>query len=444
MKNKPFALLVLLIVAALFSACDTLQPPTRTVVIPTLMELPTLEPTTVPSATLVAQAIVPTATETLTETPTLTPSPNGEELTGTAVFGGILTRAILIQTSDTLSLTPLPSGTPTATDTPSATPSATPTPTFTAPATTRPTMNPFARTRTAVISIILTRAILSLTPPAATATLTPTSTPTLTPTPPATFTLTPSATPTLTPTSSEPVINTFSANQLMAAANTILTFTWTAQADTARLETLTAAGAIVSSISVQVSGQASVPVPSNYGRIIGYRLVVGRAGVERNALLNVTITCSFSFFFGDQFAPPDADCPQDFGTAGDGAIQTFQAGYMIYINANGRNEIYALLNSGAQFVRIPNGWDGTTINSSPAPDGLFIPQRMFNWAYYNTNSPQGAWNAVLGWAISDIDTSPRSIQSETNQLKLYIDAPGGVLFRLTTQSGNTGTWVRLR
>lgn len=435
-------LCVILLAAVVVSACDTLQEPTRTVVLPTVMQLPTLTPTSEASATPIAQAVVPTATETPTDAPTLPvmETPNPEQETATAIFALILTREVLSLTPPTATATATPSTTPT----PTLTATATPTPTNTASATARPTINPFALTRTAVIAFVQTRAILSLTPPAATATLTQTATPTLTPTPPPTETPPATLTPTATPTSAEPVINSFTASQLSATANAILTFSWAASADAARLETLTANNAIIASISVQPTGTASLPVPGNFGRIIGYRLVVARAGIERNALLNVTIVCQFNFFFGDQSAPPDADCPQDFGASGAGAIQTFQGGTMIYVNANGRNEIYALINNGGQWVRIGNNWDGTSINDSPPPEGLIAPRQMFNWAYYNTTSPQGAWNAVLGWATSDIDASPRSIQFETNQLKFYVDGPGGLVFRLTTTGSNAGTWIRLR
>jgi hypothetical protein len=195
---------------------------------------------------------------------------------------------------------------------------------------------------------------------------------------------------------------------------------------------------------VQPAGTASLTVPANYGRIIGYRLVAVRGGIERTALLNVTVLCQFFFFFGDNFAPPDADCPLDSGSVGNGAFQLFERGAMIYVAAGGRNEIYGLTNDGARYVRYANNWDGSTLNEAPPPQGLFIPRQMLNWAYYNTLAPVGSWNQSIGWGIADIDTSQRSIQFESNQLRFYIDGPGGQVFRFVIQGSDIGTWTRIR
>jgi hypothetical protein len=436
---KRCGLLVLTLV--LLAACDTLQEPTRTVVLPTLAQLPTETPTPEPSPTTEVEARVPTETptEAPTETPTDVPTPNAEQQTATAVIGLVLTREILSMTPPTATLTEPPTATPTPTLTPSATLPPTETPI--------PTINPFVLTRTAAIGAIQTRIALSLTPPpTATPTITPTSTPTPRPTdtPRPTNTPPPTDTPAPTPTSAEPRILSFAASQLSGVAGAAIIYTWQADADIARLETLNGAGQIIESIPVQPTGNATLLIPANAGRIITYRLVVGRAGIERSALLNVTVLCQFSFFFGDQFAPPDANCPMDFGATGAGAIQNFERGIMIYINANNRNEIYGMVNQGGLFVRRLNGWDGATLDETAPPPGLIAPRQMFNWAYYNTLAPVGTWNQAVGWGTTEIDLSQRTIQFESNMTRFYIDAPGGVVFRFTITGADFGTWVRIR
>ncbi len=424
----------LVLILALLTACDALQPPTRAVVLPTLAQLPTETPTLEASPTAEAELSVPTElpTESPTETPTDTATLNPEQQTATAVIGLVLTREILALTPPTATLTEAPTETPIPTLTPSATPPPTETPI--------PTINPFVVTRTAAIGAIQTRIALSLTPP--TAAPTPTPPPTDTPLP--TATPPPTDTPAPTPTSAEPRILSFAASQLSGVVGAAIIYTWQAEADSARLETLNGAGQIIESIPVQPTGNATLLIPANAGRIISYRLVVGRAGIERSALLNVTVLCQFSYFFGDQFAPPDAACPIDFGAAGAGAIQNFERGIMIYVNANNRNEIYGMVNQGGLFIRRLNGWDGTTLDETEPPPGLIAPRQMFNWAYYNTLAPVGTWNQAVGWGTTEIDLSQRTIQFESNMTRFYIDAPGGIVFRFTITGADIGTWARIR
>jgi hypothetical protein len=431
----------LVLTLVLLAACETLQEPTRTVIIPTLAQLPTETPTLEPSPTTEAEVRVPTElpTESPTETPTETPTPNEEQQTATAAMGMVLTREILSLTPPTATLTDIPTET--------LPPTLTPTETVAPSETALPTINPFSLTRTAAIGAIRTRIVLSLTPPPTatpTLTLTPTQTPRPTDTPRPTQTPRPTDTPQPTPTSAEPVILSFAASQLSGLAGNTIIFSWQTDSDIARLETLNGAGQIIESIQVQPTGNATLLIPANAGRIISYRLVVGRAGIERSALLNVTVLCQFSYFFGDQFAPPDAGCPMDSGATGAGAIQNFERGIMIYITANNRNEVYGMVNQGALFTRRLNGWDGATLNETEPPPGLIAPRQMFNWAYYNTLAPVGSWNQAIGWGTTEIDLSQRTIQFETNMTHFYIDAPGGIVYRFTVTGADFGTWVRIR
>src|SRR5690606_10593527 len=125
-----------------------------------------------------------------------------------------------------------------------------------------------------------------------------------------------------------------------------------------------------------------------------------------------TIQCTTSWFFGDQFAPPNAGCPTAVGAIGPGAFQQFERGYMIYVNANSMNTVYGLQNDGNRYISYLNGWDGTTVETCAQnpPSGFFAPQGVFNWAYCRTNAPVGIWNQQIGWAIGNIDNGQRTIQ----------------------------------
>src|SRR5690606_17179125 len=175
-----------------------------------------------------------------------------------------------------------------------------------------------------------------------------------------------------------------------------------------------------------------------------YRLVAMKGGVQAAETVSVGIACQFSWFFGSQYAPADAGCPTAPATA-DGRYQPFERGVMFYISANGLNRIYGLQNEGALYVGVGSGWDVVSLNTTAPPDGRFMPQAMFNWAYYNTLAPIGSWSSSLGWATANITNAPRTIQWENGvggSNPFTIDAPDGAIYRFS--GGDSGTWMRLR
>lgn len=314
-------------------------------------------------------------------------------------------------------LTPSDTPSPTNTPTPTASPTDTPTPT--------PTNTPTA-TLTFTPSITVTSSI------------TPTFT--LTPTPTATSTPTPTNTPPPTATPIAPEIFTFNASATSVAPNTVVTLTWTANADSARIDQLNQQGAVTQTFPVVPNGQLAVTVPANQGRVIVYRLVAIRGGVETSRSIPITLTCAIAWFFGNEFAPPGSACPTALGALGPGAFQQFERGIMIFVNANGLNRIYGLQNDGSRYASLANGWTGADLTYDPAPSGFFQPQRMFRWAFLNTLAPVGTWQGQIGWGTANIDESQRTIQFEEGG-PFYIDTPIGV-YRFS--GGDLGTWSKIR
>jgi hypothetical protein len=411
MRSWRLSAFILSLIIALFAAACTGQPSEQVAqVLPTLAQLPTETDTPIPSDTPVP-----------TNTPSATPTPLPTE-------------------------TPLPTDTPAPTETPlpSATPTFTPSLTFTPSPS--PTVTP-SLTNTPIPSPTDTPSITPL------PTLTPTTTPSRTPIPTRTRvpsatplpTLTPTVVPTVTPLA--PVIFSFGASAQNALPNSQITLLFNAQADGARIEVLNAAGAIAQTFPVLPAGSITVLVPDNLGRVIGYRFVATRAGVEQSQVIAINIICPVTWFFGDQFAPAGVPCPTVPGATGDGRWQPFQSGFMIYINANGLNAVIGAQNNPPRYIVYPNNWDGTTLNETAPPSGLFIPQQMFNAIYYTTNAPIGSWNGAIGWGLTDIDPSPRTIQWEgvpsfSSPGGFYIDIPGGGVYRFS--GGTSGTWARVR
>ena len=319
------------------------------------------------------------------------------------------------------------------TETPTLTPTLTPTPTATSTPTNTPTStNTLTPTNT-----------LTFTP---SKTFTPTITSTFTITP--TYTSTPTATATNTPpataTPNAPQILSFTASATTVPPNSSVTLTWNAIADTARIDQLNQQGAVVQTFAVVPSGQLPVTVPSNMGKVVVYRLAVQRAGQETSLSVGITIQCSTAWFFGDQYAPANANCPAGASMSGGGRYQSFERGYGIYVAANSLNQVYGLVNQDSRYGGAIVTWDQTTTyncNGSP-PGGKFAPLAVFDWLFCGsgTNAPVGSWFSALGWGTSDINKDQRTIQYETGNTVLYVDAPVGV-FRLDS---STRIWTKIK
>ncbi|MCB9455576.1 MAG: hypothetical protein H6671_06285 [Anaerolineaceae bacterium] len=215
---------------------------------------------------------------------------------------------------------------------------------------------------------------------------------------------------------------------------------WNTVSDVARIDQLNQQGAVVQTFSVIPTGQLNVVVPAGSHLVI-YKLTAQRGGQEVTQSIPITVQCPISWFFGDQFAPANAGCPTAVGAIGPGAFQSFERGFMIYVNANNMNRIYGMQTQDSRYIEYTNGWDGATLTASTPPSGLFEPQQMFNWAYFNTNAPIGSWNGAIGWATGNIDSGNRTIQFEENTGAFYIDAPVGV-FRFS--GGSNPTWTRIK
>jgi|FLYN01.1.fsa_nt_gi hypothetical protein len=313
----------------------------------------------------------------------------------------------------------LPSLTPSDTPTATATETDTPTPTDTLTPTN-------TRTPTPTLS------------PTATLTRTPSITPTFTVTPTPTATFTPPAT--ATPNTPQIISFTSSANNVQVNATVVLT--WQAIGDTARIDQLNSQGAVTQTFPVSPSGQLSVVIPSNTGPQVIYRLVVQRGGQEVSTSVPITIQCAIQWFFGQPPAGSTVGCPTALGAIAAGNFQPFERGFMIFVTANGLNKVYGLQTQDNRYIAYTSGWNGSTITPDSPPSGLFSPQGVFNWAYYNTNAPVGPWNAAIGWATAPINNDPRTIQFEQNSTAFYIDAPGNIVFRFS--GGDAGTWTRIR
>jgi hypothetical protein len=229
---------------------------------------------------------------------------------------------------------------------------------------------------------------------------------------------------------------------------TNVTLFWQAEGDVGRVEQLNANAAVVATYPiVPIQQQITVPVVGAGGTQIFFRLIVERNFQQTiSNPVPITVICVASWFFGDQFAPPNAGCPSAGAITTTGAFQRFERGFMIHLGGSGFNRVIAAQDQNALFFSLNNAWDGSTIRTESVPPGLFLPQQMFNWAYFNTLAPLGqTWNASLGWAITDFAAGNRTIQYESGSSStsaFYVDSADGAVYRFS--GGDAGTWTRIR
>lgn len=317
--------------------------------------------------------------------------------------------------------TEIPSETPIPTFTPTETPSLTPTLTFTP-----------SPTLTLTASLTYT--------PSKTFTPTVTGTSTLTFTPTATDTPIASSTPTLTFTPAFPVISLFQSNVPEAAPGANVTLRWSSSADTAELRQVAGGtGEVLQTYVVAPIGSQVVTLPTT-GSQAFYKLIARRGGQETTFDLQVKISCSNAWFFS--VTPPGGGCPNSGAVSVLGAYQPFQTGLMfMYTTANGER-ICGLQNEDTLYLCYADGWDGSTIKSSPsAPSGLFNPQQMFNWAWHNTLASGGTWENKIGWATNNINNNPLTVQFD-QQGRLYIQTPQGIYY--LSGDNVSGHWQKIQ
>jgi hypothetical protein len=243
------------------------------------------------------------------------------------------------------------------------------------------------------------------------------------------------------------VIVSFTTNSTSVAPNTQIVLRWQAEGESVRIEVLTSSGALIQTIPVQPSGELSVVVPADQGPLVTYRLVATRGGQSVNAPLGVQVTCSISWFFGNQVAPAGLGCPSEESDSDDGDFQEFERGVMIYVTADDEDEVFVLVDEDNRYFVYEDDWDGEIVDDDDdPPDDLEIPDGIFNWVYYDVDEPYSSWGTLLGWATDDNDDGDRRIQFNADRSQFVIDGPGDRLYLLRggNDDGDSGTWQRIR
>ncbi len=139
--------------------------------------------------------------------------------------------------------------------------------------------------------------------------------------------------------------------------------------------------------------------------------------------------CAIRWFF--QPPPADGACPTSAPLASEGAIQYFQSGYMIWIEA--LDEIWYADYGNIRQQAIDNYVHGVDPISDPnlvPPSGMFQPDYGFGKIWREL----GLQNS-LGWAVAQPINGTIQIQGSENQQQEYIELPDGSLLAVDYGSG---------
>ncbi|QPC84726.1 hypothetical protein G4Y79_10210 [Phototrophicus methaneseepsis] len=311
----------------------------------------------------------------------------------------------------TATWTPTETLIPTSTDTPTATS----TPTVTATPTNTPTAT-------------LTGTPL---PPTATSTHTLTPLPSNTPVPSATDT------PVASATASVPVINSFTSNIASAAPGTQVILTWSAEADSARIERLNSAGVIQETIPVPPVSSSTLTVPAGETRVV-YRLVAVRAGQETSLSVAIAVSCSTSWFFSNASAA--LGCPSATATNVIGAYQPFQTGFMFRVQYNSLDKVCGYQQDRQRYSCSNYQPYAGTPPATP-PSGFQAPGADLQSVYYNQLAIGGPWYSVIGWGTSSMTNPTITLQPDA-QGQLYINLPNGIFRFDAALTSGTPTQIR--
>lgn len=290
-----------------------------------------------------------------------------------------------------------------------------------------------------------------------TPTLTRTHTPTRTPQPTATATASQTLTPEVQPTGAFPVITSFSASSTDVAGGGQLILRWQGEGDEAQIDQQDANGVVQQTTPVQVSGELSVTVPNTQAGKIFYRLVVRRGVQEitQTVEIRVQVQCSINWFFGNEFvANENVGCPPAASQQVVGAYQPFESGFMVNLNIDAQNLIYAVVRApgknsqyvGDQYGSTVNRWDGASNSCTGVPPaGTLLPIQQFGWMACTQFALGGFWIDGIGYATASIDFNARTVQ-RANDGTLFIDAPDGTIYRLNPllPGALTATWKRIK
>ncbi len=329
---------------------------------------------------------------------------------------------MLVMPTSTVTYTPTRTLTPTNTRTPTATSTRTPTATSTPPP-----------TETHTPTATFTNA------PTDTPTFTPTVRPTSTRTP--TFTRTPTRTrvPTLTrtPTVPPPVITVFTVEPNSVSSGGIVVVRWESNGDTATLDLLSAAGALIRSLPVEPKGERSIPLTADTGNVVILRLTAFKSGVASEPRqISVTVQCPSPWFF----QPQPTGCPPQPAAAGAFVFQQFERGVAFFI-AN-TNNVYFLSFTDSRVNAYPNTWvPGMPIPTaiSPTPAGFQEPQGQIGFVWRTQPWSDGRkLDQVVGYPTLPQQNYNGFLQFGMTPSDIYLRGPDGRVYKLGL--AGAGTW----
>lgn len=258
----------------------------------------------------------------------------------------------------------------------------------------------------------------------------PTNTPS--PLPQVTASSMPSPLPSSTAGTEGPIINTFRANVEEADPGNIISLEWaTSQAITVTLWHLAPTGQFGRFWDVAASGAFDYEIDSYERNRTTFALsAADSAGNTEMATVAVTLRCPDEWFFAN---PPDI-CPASAALKSDAAEQSFEHGFMIWIEEEDR--IYILFDDGnsPKWNAYTDEWDLGEPENDPTlnpPPGLVQPIRGFGSIWRE----QPSVRERLGWATGGEVAFETALQrtSYAKYNETYIRAANGSIWYLKAE-----------
>lgn len=247
-------------------------------------------------------------------------------------------------------------------------------------------------------------------------------------------TATPEATPELPATQATPIptINYFRSDVEVADPGDTITLEWmTTGAVTVTLWHLAPTGQLGRFWDVSPNGSFDYsidPIERNYSRFALFASI--DADNWQMATLSITLNCLDDWFFTNA---PDI-CPARAALFSEGAVQYFENGLMIWMEAE--DHIYVLFGdtSSPKWKRFVDSWEEGEPEDDPTitpPEGLYQPVRGFGLIWRE----EPGVRERLGWAVEEEAGFSTAVQrtSYAKYNETYVLAPDGQIWHLLAE-----------
>jgi len=231
------------------------------------------------------------------------------------------------------------------------------------------------------------------------------------------------------------LITSFTAEPTAINPGDTVTLRWQASGQTITLCTTAATLQLSDCKPVSPTGSQQFTTRPEDRNFVQYILFAQQGDQSENASVSVKINCPVAWFF----TPPPQTCSQDTAIAGDGAVQHFQHGMMIWVSS--LDAIFVLFDDGQSphWDQLNDPWQegfAEPTADPEKPDHLYQPVRGFGMVWRGVGNYYAPADR-LGWAKEEefgIQTAYQC-DSAPKYNTCYLQSPEGVIVLEPERSG---------